>query len=195
MELFGSRSPTKVCSRCEKDVCLDNFNTRKASADGLNAACKDCRKLESEARYSAKCDHIKKTVMRYRKTKPELTRKWSRTHYQRNHEAVLLKGSLWKQNNPDKVKTSTKNYNKNHRGEKREHCARRRALKKKATPSWLTSEHFNQLKEIYKNCPQGYDVDHIVPLKGKKVCGLHVPWNLQYLPFRLNRSKGNRFTF
>lgn len=50
------------------------------------------------------------------------------------------------------------------------------------------SEHFkDQLLEIYANCPEGHEVDHIHPLsKG----GLHVPWNLQYLLVVDNRSKG-----
>ena len=57
---------------------------------------------------------------------------------------------------------------------------------KKATPPWADKV---ELKAIYDNRPAGYDVDHIIPLRGKNVCGLHIPVNLQYLPSDENRNK------
>lgn len=45
--------------------------------------------------------------------------------------------------------------------------------------------------DIYSNCPLNYVIDHIIPLNGKDVSGLNVPWNLQYLMPETNRFKSN----
>jgi len=59
-------------------------------------------------------------------------------------------------------------------------------------PMWnYTEEQSKEMRDWYENRPDGYEVDHIVPLKGEGVCGLHVPWNLQYLPMKENRRKKN----
>jgi len=70
--------------------------------------------------------------------------------------------------------------------------AKRRADKLNATPKWANLE---KIKEIYKNCPKGYHVDHYFPLQGENVCGLHVENNLQYLTARQNISKGNKLIY
>lgn len=85
-----------------------------------------------------------------------------------------------------------KRYSKENRGAFRATVARRRASKIKATPSWLNPTDFIIIKHLYDSCPEGYHVDHIVPLRGKTVCGLHVPWNLRVIPAEENLSKGNR---
>lgn len=60
---------------------------------------------------------------------------------------------------------------------------------RQATPSWVNME---DIVNIYLNRPKGHHVDHIIPLNGKDVCGLHVPWNLQYLPAVENLKKSNK---
>lgn len=70
----------------------------------------------------------------------------------------------------------------------------------KATPTWLSEEQINQMKEKYwlaKDLKavtgEEYHVDHIIPINGENVSGLHVPWNLQVLPSDINLSKSNTF--
>ena len=107
-----------------------------------------------------------------------------RLSYNKNKEVFRLRNKAWRKANP--AKTNAIN-------------AKRRAAKLRATPSWLTELHCQQIEIFYSAAAElskefGFqvDVDHIVPLQGKNVSGLHVPWNLQLLPSKLNNSKGNR---
>lgn len=65
-----------------------------------------------------------------------------------------------------------------------------RSKKLQALVPWA---NLDKIKDIYANCPEGFEVDHIVPLQGVDVCGLHCENNLQYLPMSVNRSKSNKF--
>ena len=96
------------------------------------------------------------------------------------YTAAML--SDWRKRNPEKAKA----------------ILRRAALKRKAAssnsiPKWLTEHDSNLINEMHANTPDGYELDHIVPLVSDRVCGLHVPWNLQYLTIRENRAKSNRW--
>lgn len=61
---------------------------------------------------------------------------------------------------------------------------------RKAMPAWADRQ---AIRRIYQNRPEGMHVDHIVPIRGEMVCGLHVENNLQYLPSEINMKKSNSF--
>ena len=67
---------------------------------------------------------------------------------------------------------------------------------KNATPSWANKESIKEIYQLAAKLTEStgimHEVDHIVPLKGKTVCGLHVPWNLQVLAAKDNLSKSNK---
>lgn len=60
----------------------------------------------------------------------------------------------------------------------------------KRTPSWADMD---KIKDFYLKCPDGFHVDHIIPLRGKTVCGLHIHTNLQYLWASDNLIKSNKY--
>lgn len=96
----------------------------------------------------------------------------------------------WRQAGKRKSAEESQRYYERYPEKGRARAAAYRTRKRKALPQWVD---INEIENIYLSCPEGHHVDHIVPLKGKEVCGLHVPWNLQYLPAKENISKGNRF--
>jgi len=74
-----------------------------------------------------------------------------------------------------------------------------RAAKSQSIPGWLTAGHRQEMAHFYRRAEQltletglPYQVDHIVPLRGLVVCGLHVPWNLQVITKTENVRKSNR---
>jgi len=92
-----------------------------------------------------------------------------------------------------------KEYRQRRRGHRRKNDNDDRARGINRMPAWLTPDHHQQMKDIYElahDCTimtgEVHTVDHIVPLCGFNVSGLHVPWNLQVLPADLNWSKARR---
>ena len=78
-------------------------------------------------------------------------------------------------------------------------CNARRRRYREATPSWLTTEQKDNIKQLYIEAQKlteltgvRYEVDHIIPLINDIVCGLHVPWNLQVIPKLENLKKANK---
>ena len=76
-------------------------------------------------------------------------------------------------------------------------CRWRQAAKLRATPMWVDraamESVYAKAKLLQRETGIVHHVDHIIPLRGKGVCGLHVPWNLQAIPARENYLKSARY--
>ena len=119
-----------------------------------------------------------------------------RRYYEKNREAVIARAAArpaaekrrnraeYKDRNVDVVRADTSIRKRRHR---------------EATPAWLTKEEKLQMRDLYVQARkmtaltrERYVVDHIVPLRGEAVCGLHVPWNLRVITQGENLKKSNK---
>jgi hypothetical protein len=112
----------------------------------------------------------------------EKGREWHRL----NQEHSKANSKRWREENPSKMRELVSTWSKLH-PENRSHNETKRRVR------GIVQFGQEGIKEFYKNRPEGMEVDHIVPLQGKQVSGLHVVWNLQYLPKEENRRKHNTF--
>jgi len=203
---------TKYCSKCEQTRPVSEFSKRPKSKDGLRSNCKICeaaaysawreKNIEhvaaaSKARRLLKKPKISEANKSWRLANPEKHaangKAWRESHpgysaekskakYLLDPEAARARSLVWAKENPDKATAIVR---------------RRSAAKINATPSWSDGDailkFYAEAKQLTQETGVVHHVDHIVPLRHKKVCGLHVHQNLQVLTATENLKKGNRF--
>lgn len=151
---------------------------RRASLDGLSYTCRACANARSE---------------RFRAVHPTAHQDWYRAHradkahywarwYQQHKETRATNHARWARANPGVVNART---------------AKRKAANRHAMPAWVDQ---GAIAALYHEAARRthetgirQQVDHIVPLQHPRVCGLHVPWNLQVLTRAENILKRNAF--
>lgn len=162
----------KTCYKCKISKEYAEFYPEKGNASGFSSYCKPCNKDYLQARRADK----------------ESKKKDS----QKKHE--------WYKRNCNRVKENMQIWVESNRGKSNKVKAKYRASKLQRTPKWLTVIDFERIQNEYRlaeiltrlhNKP--WHVDHIIPLQGKLVSGLHVPNNLQVLIGSKNCSKQNNF--
>ncbi|MFN9111785.1 MAG: hypothetical protein ACK5XN_17105 [Bacteroidota bacterium] len=103
----------------------------------------------------------------------------------------------WRANNAEKMQAARLAWAKANPHKLAEVCRARQARKAKACPQWVDrsalAEFYKLARRLTLETGIKHCVDHIVPLKNKIVCGLHVPANLQVITVSENARKGNKF--
>ena len=162
-----------------KDIEKQREASRKYYAENKQKKRKACRKYYAENKQKIR----------------EASRKWRAENKEKDCETRRK----WRAENKEKMYEAQRQWSKANPSKINEYSANRRATRLNATPAWLTDKQQAEMAAIYKEATAMekqtgilHHVDHIVPLKGKNVSGLHVPWNLQILTATENISKGNR---
>lgn len=127
----------------------------------------------------------------------DMKAKWAKA----NAEKVKASGVKWRQANPIAYRDSTRRcsakWAKAHPAKAAAMAALRRARIAQATPVWANKFFIEEIYDLAQRRTEmlgfRWHVDHIVPLKSKSVCGLHVECNLQVIPAAQNCSKHNRY--
>ena len=114
-----------------------------------------------------------------------------------NKEQAKATSKAWNLANKEKIKAYCRAWYEANPGKAAAHTVKRRAAKLHRTVSWsnkkLIRQIYKQAKELTIETGESYHVDHIIPLQGKFVSGLHVETNLQILLAHDNISKSNKF--
>jgi hypothetical protein len=198
---------TKLCPTCQTTKLVKEFAKNAGKKDGLQYRCKACMALyRNENRASIienKRQHYQENRERLLREKKDnypntagKKRQYQRTYYKNNLQQIR-----------DRLKTFYERHPEYHKELRKKHPDRinakenkRKAAKLKRMPVWLTADDHWMIKEAYALAALrtqmfgfSWHVDHVLPLQGKLVSGLHVPLNLQVIPGAQNTAKGNRF--
>jgi hypothetical protein len=134
-------------------------------------------------RICMECDRLGKKLLR--ETKTEEVRARKRQSYADHRQKALDQKRTYRQNNKGKIIAL---------------ATQRKQRVRQRTPKWLVKDDFWLIKETYelaalrtKMFGVSWHVDHVIPLQGKTVTGLHVPTNLQVILGKENISKKNKY--
>lgn len=179
----------KRCSKCNVNKPLDIFSKCAANKDGLHRWCKECSKVAKKEWYGKNAESEKNKAMQYHYA-----------NYEKNKEKITKKVIEWQQENKEKYSAKSKRFYERTKHTRFASQALARAAKRNAVPKWIDEKLKQEIQKYYvearsktRETGSHYEVDHIVPLMGENVCGLHVPWNLRVITRYENRSKSNRF--
>ena len=202
----------KSCRDCGGVKPLTEFHVDSNNRDGHRNCCKTCIKTHKQAEYQRNKARYKAHNEKYRaenrsalleakrkdwELNGESRRAAKREHYAANKNRIRAEQNEFRKANPEVVREWKQGHYQKHKGYYAASSKSRKANKLQRTPAWADNERIQAYYDVcaFFNEINGYakyHVDHIVPLQGKTVSGLHVHNNLQVIPAKENLSKGNR---
>ena len=162
-------------------------------------ANKEKVKEQTKAYYEANKEKRKAIKKAYNEKNKEKIKECVKAYYEANKEKIKAYKKAYYETNKEEKKAYDKAYKQANKGKVNALTAKRKASKLQRTPSWLTKEDLAEIEDIYRMAKRRsevegieYHVDHIIPLQGRNISGLHVPSNLQILRATENLRKSNK---
>ena len=180
----------RTCGVCAKDKNESDFYAKP------KWECKECVKSRVRKWHFENREKAAAYSREWRKKNLERAKANSKRWVAANHAHVLSRISKWQQENRDKKSNYQRKYRQINSEYYAEKCATRRAVKRTAMPFWANAtaiqDLYRQAQELSVATGIKHNVDHIVPLRSKLVCGLHVEHNLRVIPATENFKKNNK---
>jgi hypothetical protein len=156
-----------------------------------------CKRAHGGVRYTVNADCVECADMRQNvPSRREFEAQYRKTEQYQNYQKAYQKTYA----KTDVYKAQKSKYAQANKGKFAAKSKKYHASKLKRTPHWLTEDDFWLIEQAYELAQRRselfgfpWDVDHVIPLQGELVSGLHTPYNLQVIPAQLNQSKSNRF--
>lgn len=186
----------KTCVKCEEDKPLNEFGKRAINPDGLQKQCRACHNKQAAIYHANNRETRLEQQKAYRKRHEAVDKKRRRGYYQMNRDSLLASQRVKQAENREAFYTYYKEWRDRNRDKVNARCLQRIRDIKKATPGWANVEAIEKLRELarFKTLETGIDwnVDHIVPIKSKYVCGLHCEDNMRVITAKENMEKHNK---
>jgi len=179
----------KICTKCKEEKPFSLFSKRSTAKDGLQHHCKSC-KID----YQRNNPNRNAVVAKYRNANKKICIQRSILSQQKNRFYYTQKAIEWAKNNRNRYLENRRNwYAKNSATEIEK--VRRRVGRIRQGLNFMSEAEYVEVQGMYDFCRifKNFEVDHIIPLNGKTVSGLHVLGNLQVIHRSYNRSKGANF--
>jgi hypothetical protein len=185
---------SRVCDECGVTKPLEEFNKSSRHKLGRMYKCKLCRNARLNKVKNK--EKIRDYQREYKKINRERINEQNRSYRAKNLEKSLEKERAYRKSNKDRMNENNRKYYRNNPHISAKQRVKRRQALRQSTPSWSESEKISKVykkaKELSELLGKEFHVDHIDPIMGENVCGLHVWANLQILESSLNCSKGNK---